>query len=435
MPQHTPTRMRRWPLLAAAPLAAALVLGGCAAGEPAPPSTDPASPGDGPGEGFSMMVAVANDGDDAYSMIADAYTEATGVEIEVINYPSEAYNTQLRTQLQAGTAADIMILSPGTGQEISVVPLAKEGFLEPIDSAASVIPAGTESQYEVDGNFYGQPSGLMPVGFVFNGGAAAEVGIDAFPTTFEDLLGYCATAREGDKVFTALAGAAAPNTGMLGMGLAAAPVYGEDPDWNEKRAAGEVTFADSGWVTALENVVAMNDAGCFQDGAAGSGFDAITNGVVGGTALTGVVPGSAASSMNAAREGLGATAQAFPAPTGNTTTLYASANYAWALHSKASDGAKASVQKFFAWLAEPEQAVQFAELYGMVPIVGADEGNLLEPYQPIAEFIMSGAYVGLPNAMWPNAGVYDALATGVQALLTGQKTPQQVAADMDNAWG
>jgi len=424
--------MHRWPLLAL-PLAAALVLGGCAGEEtPAPGTSDPGQTAD---EGFSMMVAVANDGDDAYAQIAAAYTDATGVEVEVIDYPSEAYNTQLRTQLQAGTAADIMILAPGTGQEISVVPLAEEGFLEPIDSAASVIPAGAESEYEVDGRFYGQPSGLMPVGFVFNGGAAAEVGVDQFPSTFEDLLASCGTAREGGKVFTALAGAAAPNTGMLGMNLAAAPVYGVDPTWNVKRAAGEVTFADSGWVTALENVVAMNEAGCFQDGAAGSGFDAITNGIVGGTALTGVVPGGAATSMNAAREGLGATAQAFPAPSGDTTTLYASANYAWALNAKSSDGAKASVQKFFAWLAEPAQAVQFAELYGMVPIVGATETNLLEPFQPIAEYIMSGAYVGMPNAMWPNAGVYDALATGVQALLTGQKTPQQVAQDMDNAWG
>ena len=48
--------------------------------------------------------------------LADEYTEETGVEVEVIPYPSDAYNTQVTTQLQAGNAADVMVLSPGTGQ-------------------------------------------------------------------------------------------------------------------------------------------------------------------------------------------------------------------------------------------------------------------------------------------------------------------------------
>lgn len=426
MPQHTPRRMRR--ALLAAPIAGALVLAGCA-GDTGDADSDGAS-------GFSMMVAVANDGDRAYHEMATAYTEATGVEIEVIDYPSEAYNGQIRTQLQAGTAADIMILAPGTGQEISVIPLAEEGFLEPLDGPSrDVIPAGTENQYEVDGDIYAQPSGLMPVGFVWNGTAAAEVGIDEFPETFEDLLDACATARDGGKHFTALAGAMPPNTGMTGMNLAAAPVYSQDPEWNQKRAAGDVTFAGSGWEDALENFVAMNEAGCFQDGAAGGSFDNITNGVVGGTALTGVVPGSAASSMNAAKEGAGITVQAVPAPEGTDTMLYASANYAWALNAKASDGAKDSVKEFFAWLAEPEQAVKFADLYGMVPIVGGNADNLRDEYASIGDLLSDEQYTGLPNAMWPNPAVYDALATGIQGLLTGQTTPKQVVEAMDSAWG
>lgn len=432
MTQHPATRKLRWTLLAA-PLVGALALAGCSGGDAPASSGDPS---EAPAEGFSIMVAVANDGDDAYHQMAADFTAETGIEVEMIDYPSEAYNTQVRTQLQAGTAGDLMVLAPGTGQDISVIPIAEEGFLEPLgDVTRGIVPAGTEVQYEVDGEVFAQPTGLMPVGFVFNGGAAAEVGIDAFPETFEDLIDSCGTARDGGKVFTALAGAAAPNTGMLGMNLAAARVYGENPDWNTDRADGKTTFADSGWVDALEAVVEMNDNGCFQDGAAGSGFDAITNGVVSGTALSGVVPGSAATSMNAAKEGLGATVQAFPAPKGGTTTLYASANYAFGLHAKASDGAKASAKQFLEWMAEPAQAIKFAELYGMIPITGADADNLLEPYKPVSELVASGSYTGMPNAFWPNPGVYDALSSGVQALLTGQKTPAEVAAAMDAAWG
>ena len=43
-------------------------------------------------------------------------------------------------------------------------------------------------------------------------------------------------------------------------------------------------------------------------------------------------------------------------------------------------------------------------------------------------------HVPLPNLFWPNGGVYDALGTGVQGLLTGQATPEVVLEAMDAAW-
>ena len=177
------------------------------------------------------MVAQANDADDYYAKMAEAYTEETGVEIEMIPYPSDAYNTQVTTQLQAGNAADMMVLAPGTGQAISVVTLAEAGFLEPLDEAsAGVIPEGTESLYEVDGEIYGQPTALAPVGLIYNGAGGEEVGIEAYPETFDDLLEACTTARDGGKTFTVLAGAIPFNTGLFSMLVSATRVYQADPD-------------------------------------------------------------------------------------------------------------------------------------------------------------------------------------------------------------
>ena len=121
MPQHTASRLR-WSLLAA-PLAGVLILAGCAGTTEDGGGTDDG--GDATDVGFSLMVAQANDQDDYYAKMAAAYTEETGVEIEMIPYPSEAYNTQVTTQLQAGNAADMMVLAPGTGQAISVITLAE----------------------------------------------------------------------------------------------------------------------------------------------------------------------------------------------------------------------------------------------------------------------------------------------------------------------
>jgi len=426
MPQHPVSKPLRWSLLVV-PVAGAMVLAGCSGGG------DSGGSSDGAAAGFSLMVAQANDADDFYAQMAKAYTDETGTPIEVIPYPSDAYNTQVTTQFQAGNAADVAILSPGTGQPISVITLAEAGFLEPLDdTSAGVIPEGTESLYEVDGKVYGQPTALSPVGFVYNPAAAEEVGVDEFPATFDDLLKACTTAKDGGKSFTALAGSVSFNTGLLAQIISATRVYEETPDWNEQRASGDVTFADSGWKQTLEDIVAMNEGGCFQDGAAGGTFDSITNGI-GGAQRRAAVPGSAATSINAGA-GLETDIQAFPPADDQGDFMLASANYAWAINAAAEDGAKASAQDFLDWVAEPEQAQQYADLSGAVPITGVSADTLLPVYQPVADLLESGAYTGLPNATWPNPAVYDALGVGVQGLLTGQKTVDQVLQDMDAAW-
>ncbi|KJL42932.1 MULTISPECIES: ABC transporter substrate-binding protein [Microbacterium] len=428
MPQHSRIRHLRWSLLAI-PAAGALVLAGCSG------STDGGdSSADPDTVGFSLMVAQANDADDFYAQTAQKYTEETGVPIEVIPYPSDAYNTQVTTQLQAGNAADMMVLAPGTGQPISVITLADAGFLEPLDdTAAGLLPAGSEAEFQIDGKTYAQPTALTPVGMVFNVTAADEAGVTEYPSTYEDLLAACADAREAGKSFTVLAGGVSFNTGLISMLISATRVYAQTPDWNEQRAAGDVTFADSGWKDVLDDIVEMNDKGCFQDGAAGGTFDSITQGMGGGTSLTAAVPGSAAASIGDAT-GAELNVQAFPPADGEKAFTVTGANYAWGINAASDDAVKASAQAFLDWVAQPENAKAYADLSGSVPITGIDTETLLPEYAPIGDLLANGDYAGLPNATWPNPAVYDALGVGVQGLLTGQKTVDQVLADMDAAW-
>jgi raffinose/stachyose/melibiose transport system substrate-binding protein len=416
-------------------MAGALVLAGCSGSTDNDADTG-GDTGDDTLTGFSVMVAQANDQDDFYAQILEQYSEETGVEVEVIPYPSDAYNTQVTTQLQAGNAADMMILSPGTGQPISVVTLAEAGFLEPLDdTSAGLLPAGSEIEYQIDGETFAQPTALTPVGMVFNVTAADEAGVSEYPATYEELLEACNTAREGGKdSFTVLAGGIPFNTGLFSMLVSATRVYAADPDWNAQRAAGDVTFADSGWREVLEDVVEMNDSGCFQDGAAGGTFDNITAGLGGGTSLTAAVPGSAAASISEAT-GAELNVQAFPPADGQDAFTITGANYAWGINASSDDDVKASAQAFLDWVAQPENAQAYAELSGSVPITGIDESTLLPQYAPIGELLGSGSYVGVPNATWPNPAVYEALGTGVQGLLTGQNTVDQVLESMDAAWG
>lgn len=432
MSQLSTSRHFRWCLLATS-VAGVLVLAGCSGSGDDGGGGGGDSTADPEATGFSIMVAAANDADDYYEQLAVEYAESAGIEIEVIPYPSDAYNTQLTTQLQAGNAADMMILSPGTGQPISVITLADAGFLEPLgETSASILPVGSEVQFQIDGETYAQPTALTPVGMVFNVTAGDEVGVE-YPETYEDLLEACATARDGGKTFSVLAGGVPFNTGLFAQLIAATRVYAENPDWNEQRTAGDVTFADSGWRDVLEDVVEMNDSGCFQDGAAGGTFDNITAGLGGGTALTASVPGSAAASISTAT-GSDLNVQAFPPADGQEPFTLTGANYAWGINASSDDAVKASAQAFLDWAAEPENAQHFAEISGAVPITGIDAATLLPSYEPIGELLSTGAYTSIPNSAWPNPAVYDTLGAGVQGLLTGQMTVDQVLEEMDAAW-
>ena len=350
MSQHMLRRQLRWSLLAV-PVAGVLVLAGCSGG-----STDNGggASGDPAKTGFSIMVAQANDADDFYAQTAKKYSDETGVPIEVIPYPSDAYNTQVTTQLQGGNAADVMILSPGTGQPISVISLAEAGFLAPLDdTSAGLLPAGSESLFQIDGKTYAQPTALTPVGLVFNVTAADAANI-TYPTTYEDLLTACTTARDAGKTFSVLAGGIPFNTGLMAQLISATRVYSDTPDWNEQRTEGKVTFADSGWKDVLNDIVEMNDKGCFQDGAAGGTFDSITAGLGGGTSLTAAVPGSAAASI-ADATGQELNVQAFPPKKGEKAFTVTGANYGWSINAKSDDAVKASAQAFLDWVASPEE--------------------------------------------------------------------------------
>jgi raffinose/stachyose/melibiose transport system substrate-binding protein len=434
MTQHGNWRLRRLGVLVAVPAISALTLAACGGG-----GSDDGGGSDGGGSGeaadsFTFAFGNASGSQESpWIVMAEKYSEETGVEVETEGLPPDSYGLSLRTQLQGGNAPDLMVVSPGAGQDNAVLPLAEAGYLEPLsDDSTGLIPEGNEGLFQVDGETYAQPTDLIPVGMLWNVGAAEEAGVDA-PEDTDALLDACGTLADEGKSFFAIAGSVPPNPGLMTMAISATRVYAETPDWNEQRAAGDVTFAeDEGWQDTLQTVVDMNEAGCYQEGAAGGGFDAITQGITQGTSLSAFVPGGAATELMNATPGLELNIQPFPADGGDTFAL-ASPNYALAVSSESDDATKQAAQEFLDWLAQPENAAEFVEVSGGVAITGPDE-NLNPVFEPMADLLTEGSYVALPNLEWPNPGVYDALATGVQGLLSGQGDVQTVLENVDRAW-
>ncbi|KQZ85806.1 hypothetical protein ASD56_05865 [Microbacterium sp. Root166] len=403
------------------PVLAGLALAGCGA------SAD--------SKNFAFTYAVANSGVSPYEELAKAYMqENPDVTIELNALPNDSYAETVLTQLRGGNAPDVMLTAAGSGEQNSIVPLVEADLLAPIDaSARDLVAPGSEPLFEVDGDIYGVPMGITVSGLVVAGAGLQPLGVDPFPTTLKDFIAKCGDLSEMGMSFIVLAGAAPPNTGLAAMTVAASAVYADEPDWNAQREAGDVTFSDSdGWRETLDTVIALHDGGCFQEGAEGAGFDVITNNLQQQIALGAFIPGNSIGELLTSAPDANWLIEPFPTESGDPFGLVSS-SYALSVPAAASNDAAA--QAFVKWVAEPAQAEMFAELSNALPAVGYEDMDLSQTvYAPVANILKNGAFTTVPNATWPNSAVFDALATGVQGLLTGQVAPEQVLADMDAAW-
>lgn len=411
------------------PTAAAMALTGCS-------SSTPAASNGGSKE-FSLTFSTSNTIESPFQKLGEQYMAAhPDVKITFNAQPNDSYDQTVRTQLQAGNASDVIVTSPGSGTGRSILPLVEANFLEPLDeSAKKLVPVGSEALFGKDGKVYGQAPEITVVGIVANETAAKAAGLSDFPADFAALEEQCSTLSSSGKSFFALAGSAAPNTGLMAMSLAASRVYAEDPKWNEKRVNKETTFADTqGWKDSLEAVKTLNAAGCFQKGAAGAGFDAITKGLASGSSIAGFVPGPTWKQIKTAAADADFAVRALPIEGSGKSYVYASANYSFSINAASKN--KEAAKAFLDWAAEPEQTKTFAEADGALPVSGLESYDYGSgAYKNVGDLIKDGKYGPLPNSQWPNSSVYDALATGVQGLLTGQKSVDQVLQAMDSAWG
>lgn len=368
---------------------------------------------------------------------AAAYERAhPGVKITFQALPAESYGQAIATRVEGGNAPDVFVVESGSGQTDSLQPFAKAGDLLPLTDPAlkaELAPAGL-SQFEYNGKIYAISLGSAVNGIVYNDQLAKASGVTlTASSTFSDVLQGCATAKAKGKSLFGLAGSTALNTGILALELATSTVYGPDPNWNAQRAAGKVTFADTpGWAVALNAIVQMYKAGCFQPGAQSAGYDALTNGSARGQLFGFFAPSGAAHDISVASGGhVNLVALPFPAPSGTT---YASVSSDVSVAGNAHTTSPKLVASFLAFLASPAGQKILSAGSGYFPVGATDISALSAPYKPVAPMITSRQYRNYPTIDWPNGKVYADLGSGVQGLLTGQTTVQQVLQQMDSDW-
>jgi raffinose/stachyose/melibiose transport system substrate-binding protein len=373
--------------------------------------------------------------DVAWRALAANYMKANpNVEIKIEYYQVATYQQALLSQLQAGNAADIIFGNGGSGQLYGFLELARAGRLANLAGSPWVkrIPPSARPFYMIGKRVYGLPVGNVFVGPEYDKTAFANLNLKV-PETFAQLLNICRVARANGKAAISIAGTAFPNIGIWMMMISASSVYSDDPKWNQKRLAGQVTFQNSGWRTTVNRFKAMVDARCFQDGAAGGTIPGnFTNIGTGRTLMmgapAGVIPSILAVNPNA-KIGV------FPFPGATKAQTRALVGLTDGLAVNAASPNKAEAIKFLTFVAREGQSRIWPTVARGTSIVDGIKGKVPAEAALFAPYLKANKTVVFPNLEWPNGDIYITLGALGQGLLTGQTTVDEVLRGLDQKWG
>lgn len=400
--------------------ATAVALAGCSSGSG---SSDSATSGD-------LTVLSPWSAQEAVPIVKEFNKKYPDIKVK-LSYQSSDVNA-LNTQLVAGTAPDVIFANPGAGQANSIGSLASAGHLVDLSarSWASGVTETYRGQLSDDGKLYGYPSTVQTLGGFYNTDTLAKLGLKA-PTTWSELLQFCASANDKGVSAYALGGQTEWIAQLVPFAFTTTLVEGETPDFEAGIADGTSHFADSKWVDSLQRYQDMIDAKCFQPDASGTSGDDASALVTDGKAIAQIMVSAAVSGfVDKAPEG---TYEFDPIPAtddAEQTKLVGLLSTTMGINSHAKHPKAAMT--FIDWASSDEGLAAIAKnQVGTVPAVPSDSFEAPALLKTFEAYLKEGRTTVLSNVLWPNPEVSATFISGAQAMLLGQKTPKQVAEDMD----
>lgn len=403
---------------------AGLGLSACSSSEPTS-STEPTD---------SLTIATTSNNQGPMEAVVEAYKEETGLDVNLTVADTSQFQTTVRTQLSSGTAPDVFTVWAGGGNPGAIDVLQGAGYLADLsdrDWVADVDP-GTAETLQIDDKTYGLPSKLDAVGAIYNTATLAELGLEV-PTTYSDLLSYCADVKDAGKVAFSLGIQTDWVTQLIPYALVASTVYGDAPDFDEQLTDGSATFEGSGWGDAFDKYLEMSDAGCFNDDPLGTDVTASYDLVNSGEAV-GVVQVLASYPQIASTAPEGTEFGFFPLPGDDSgePSVPRGIGVSFAVNESATN--KVNALDFVDWLATPEATSVWFEAAPGIPALTTTEVELDPVMQSAADVIAEGRTAPMPDQGWPNAKAQSALFIGVQQLFSDQGSPDDVLRSMDEAF-
>jgi ABC-type glycerol-3-phosphate transport system substrate-binding protein len=223
----------------------ALTLTGCSAAQP-----DAGGDAQAPAEiDFLAFQSPAVTEEFWEESVAKVLEDFPNLKVNILYTPDLDRQGYAKTLLATGTLPDVII-------DVPLREFAEAGALLPYDdSIAENFDAPLET---IGGKAYSLPVGVQVIPQVYyNKTVFDELGLEA-PTTYAEFEAAAATIKAAGLTPFLIGGGGADSwtTTMLLNGIINSDVLGVDPEWVEKRRAGEVKFTDPEFAAAVEKWVA-----------------------------------------------------------------------------------------------------------------------------------------------------------------------------------
>ncbi|MEK6715075.1 MAG: extracellular solute-binding protein [Candidatus Omnitrophota bacterium] len=378
------------------------------------------------------------DRDSIFNELAERYEEKTGVAVKFELYaPSDSYTQKVRAAAQAGTLPDIYGLLAEKRDFASFIIAGHVANLNPemeadssvwknefFSRAIAVNEFLPDNEFKVEPGIYGVPLDVMNIQMLYNKDLLKEAGIKKPPKTWEEFLAAGAKLKErGIQGLVSGWG----EVWMIDCFASnyAFNIMGEDKVMQTIK--GEITYTDPDWVSVFALFKEMADNGLLYNGI-------VT--MVNKTAEQLFANNKAAFAFNGS---WCVNVYAGMNPNLNYGAMFPPSHGIYPLKIWGGAGSSLLVNnrslvkneaiEFLKWLSSPEQQAYLADATKNLPA----NKNCLAKISPIlSEFSAAMEETTHPN-IWPVhefPQVIEAFDKGIQAIIIGEKTAQQVAEDV-----
>lgn len=379
--------------------------------------------------------------DEIYAGFAEANPTVT-IKREAVD--NDQLRQTLRTSLSSGEGPDVIFYDAGPGY---AGVLADAGLIVPLEEYAAEYGwkekvAGTALQgTTIDGQLYGMPLQVDLIGMYVNNAVMEENGWTA-PATLDEMLAFCKTASEAGTIPVAFA----DNPGWQAfhqISMTANQMIGADAMQEILYNGGEANWESPEIVAAIKAFfVDMRDAGCFPEDVNALTYDDGNALFYAGDAAlhtTGswMIGDMEANMGEAAADVTFVPFPALPGGKGQYWITGVGSAYYVTENSEHKDEAAA----FIDYLFQPEVVAEGWVEKGKyaVPVefdAAAVEGSPL--FKSVLDTLQSSlkgeAQLGFNIDVMAPQAFNDAMLNGFQAILSGDKTPEELAAELQVAW-
>lgn len=420
---------------AAMACAAAIGIGACSTNAPASGGSSSSSSAGGhltimwEAQAKASLTAVINDFEKANP----------GVTVTPTYLAPDQLQQTMRTQFAAGTMTDLTWVWPGNGNVGAAFVIGPDGYLADLSSQswAKQVPPTIANVATVNGKTVAFMVEVTGWGAMYNDAAMAKAHL-SIPTTWNQVLQFCAAAKKLGKVAYSMGTATNYETQNIPYANTPQLVQGSNPgtDFAQLMNAHKTTFAQSGWLTSLEQAQEMQKAGCHNSGFQGATVDQANAMWESGQALARISIGVYLANVPQGEKFTFAPLPADNNPSDSWIGLAAFGGVGINAHSKN----LALATKFVDFFATPKENAAYVNAgvtgpSGAMPVLVDPSNPPTDQFsQTYLKYQSQGKTAVFPDQNWPNPEVQANMYVGIQNMYDGKETPQQVLASMQQAF-